>query len=111
AQQRRLAAAARPQERGERAARHLQGDVVEGDRVAEALGYRIDVDAHAAALPCHASRLRSVMARNSRTMRAARHRTTAPTYALCGSRLSMLVDMKRVSVCVLPAMAPETMAT
>ena len=46
AQQRRLAAAARAQQRGQRAVGHVDRDVVEGDEVAEELGHVLDFDGH-----------------------------------------------------------------
>ena len=45
-QKRRLAAAARSQKGGQRAVRHLDRDVVEGDEVAELLPGLLDDDAH-----------------------------------------------------------------
>ena len=74
-----LPPAARAEQRGQRARRHLERDVVEGHGVAEALRDGLDVDAHAAAFPCQASRSRSVSVSSVRTMSAARHRATAPT--------------------------------
>ena len=50
AQQRRLARAGRTEQRQQRAVRHLEADVVEGDEVAEALGDVLDIDAHDGAL-------------------------------------------------------------
>ena len=79
AQQGRLAAAARAEERRQRPGGHLERDVVERHGVAEALGDGFDVDAHAAGLPCQASRLRSVSVSVVSTISAAKHSTTAPT--------------------------------
>ena len=58
---------------------HLEGDVVERDGVAEALGDRLDVDAHAAAFPCHVVAVAVGHGEDRRTISADRHRATAPT--------------------------------
>ena len=79
AQQRRLATTARAEEGRQRPCGHLERHVVQGDGVAEPLGDGLDLDTHVVALPCQASRLRSVSVRRLKTMRADRQRTTAPT--------------------------------
>ena len=60
-QQRRLAAAARAQQRRQRAVRHLDRDVVQGDEVAELLACSLNRDAHQASFLLNAFIASSVL--------------------------------------------------
>ena len=66
-QQRRLAAAARPEEGGERTGLDLEGHIVDGNGISKAFGERSDGDAHRATSLCAVIR-RSVSSTASDTM-------------------------------------------
>src|SRR6266540_1926510 len=101
AQQRRLAGAARPEQRHQRAARDVDRDVVERDELAEALRDVADGDHDVS------SRGRSVVIRTS-VATAISASSTDAAYAPVRSNESYLSWTSSVSVSVLPSMRPET---
>src|SRR6266536_469571 len=104
AQERRLARSARPEQRHERAARHVHRDVVERDELAKALRHVAGRD------HVRSSRGRNMVIK-SKVAIAINASTTEAAYAPVTSNDSYLSWTSSVSVSVLPLIRPETTLT
>src|SRR5436190_915099 len=104
-QQRRLAAAARPEQGGQRPVGHVQADVVERQEISERLAHAFHRDAHQAI----SLRLSSCMADTATS--AMRASTNAAEYAPARLKSSKAACTRSGSVSVCPTSLPDTTLT
>src|SRR5690606_4436679 len=124
AQERRLAAPARAEQRREAAGRDGHGDVVERDEVAEGLADVADLDAHASASEGTAGRVAGRAGRRAGAASSDRRRVTATmhatdtdarrnatAYAVTCSKSWWRCSTRSVEVWVRPSKLPDTTLT